>query len=83
MADRQISASLRPRRDTSANWESKNPVLAEGEFITVFTSSGAVRHKTGDGVKTYNQLPFEDEPLYSALAGRVTTLETALTVGRF
>lgn len=70
MADRTISASIRPRRDTAANWESKNPVLGDGEFIIVYTASGAIRHKIGDGTKTYSQLPFTDEPLYNALAGK-------------
>lgn len=70
MANRNINATLKPRRDTAANWETKNPVLDDGEFITVYTASGAIRHKVGDGVKTYSQLPFEDEPLYNALAGK-------------
>ena len=68
MAERTIKATFKQRRDTSANWESKNPVLADGEMITVITNAGAIRHKTGDGVKTYTQLPFNDEPLYNALA---------------
>lgn len=76
MADRNIPASFRLRRDTAAHWEAKNPVLDDGEFITVYTSSGATRHKVGDGVKTYNQLPFTDEPLYNALSGKADKDET-------
>lgn len=68
MANRVMNATFLPRRDTAANWETKNPVLKNGEFITVITNAGAIRHKVGDGTKTYTQLPFEDEPLYNALA---------------
>lgn len=75
MADRKIAASFLLRRDTAANWEAKNPVLKNGEYITVITNSGAIRHKTGDGTKAYNQLPFEDEPLYNALAKKCDASE--------
>lgn len=68
MAQRRIDASFLYRRDTAANWESKNPVLLDGERIAVYTNAGAVRYKIGDGVKKYTQLPFDDEPLYNALA---------------
>lgn len=68
MAQRKIDASFLYRRDTAANWEEKNPVLLDGERIAVKTNAGAVRYKIGDGVKTYKQLPFDDEPLYNALA---------------
>lgn len=68
MAQRNISASFLLRRDTAANWESKNPILADGEYIAVKTNSGVIRYKLGDGSKRYNQLPFSDEPLYNALA---------------
>lgn len=52
---------IKQRRDTSANWESKNPVLLNGEVIVVDTANGETRMKTGDGTKTYTQLPFDDE----------------------
>ena len=52
---------IKQRRDTSANWESKNPVLLNGEVIIVDTANGETRTKTGDGTKTYTQLPFDDE----------------------
>ena len=68
MAQRRIDASFLYRRDTAANWEKKNPILLDGERIAVYTNAGAVRYKIGDGVKTYKQLPFDDEPLYNALA---------------
>ena len=52
---------IKQRRDTSANWESKNPVLLNGEVIIVDTANGETRTKTGNGTKTYTQLPFDDE----------------------
>lgn len=52
---------IKQRRDTSANWESKNPVLLNGEVVIVDTANGETRTKTGDGTKTYTQLPFDDE----------------------
>lgn len=44
------------RRDTLANWTSANPILAEGEIGYVLDDPN--RHKMGDGVKTWDQLPF-------------------------
>lgn len=52
---------IKHKRDTSANWESRNPVLLNGEVIIVDTANGETRTKTGDGTKTYTQLPFDDE----------------------
>lgn len=59
----QINTRIRQKRDTAANWTSNNPVLLNGELIVVETSTGAIRLKVGDGVKTFNQLPFLDETL--------------------
>lgn len=59
----QINTRIRQKRDTAANWTSSNPVLLNGELIVVETSTGAIRLKVGDGVKTFNQLPFLDEAL--------------------
>ena len=82
MADRTINATFIPRRDTAANWESENPVLREGEYISVTTNAGAIRHKVGDGVKTYNQLPFIDEPLYNAMSDKADKVSNP-TSGNF
>ena len=59
----QINTRIRQKRDTAANWTNNNPVLLNGELIVVETSTGAIRLKVGDGVKTFNQLPFTDEAL--------------------
>ena len=61
MAEKIFKTRIKQRRDTSANWESKNPVLLNGEVIIVDTANGETRTKTGNGTKTYTQLPFDDE----------------------
>jgi len=46
---------LQIRRDTLANWVSNNPVLASGEMgINLNT----YQYKLGDGIKTWNLLPY-------------------------
>ena len=70
MAGKEFEARIRLKRDTSANWTANNPVLLNGEMILVDTTAGDVRTKTGDGVKTYTQLPFDDEAIYNALNGK-------------
>lgn len=44
------------RRDTLANWNSVNPILLEGEIGYVLDDPNL--YKMGDGVHTWNQLPF-------------------------
>lgn len=56
-----FNTRIQNKRDTAANWESRNPVLLNGEMVLVDTSAGELRIKIGDGVKTYTQLPFTDE----------------------
>lgn len=77
MANKQFDARIRWKRDTSANWTSNNPVLLNGEIIIVDTDSGETRFKIGDGVKTYTQLPFEDEVVRNLIninTSAITTL---------
>ena len=61
MANKIFHTRVKNKRDTEANWKSKNPVLLDGEIIIVTTTSGDTRFKVGDGNKTYNQLPFQDQ----------------------
>lgn len=63
----EFNARIRQKRDTSANWTTRDPVLLDGEIIIVDTASGSVRKKVGDGKKKYSQLPFDDEELLTAL----------------
>src|SRR5678815_5882413 len=50
-----MKATFKLRRDTSANWSDKNPVLAAGE-PAVETDTDKV--KVGDGFTPWNTLPF-------------------------
>ena len=63
MASKEIKTRIKSRKDTSANWTNNNPVLLDGEIIIVNTDSGETRFKIGDGIKTYTQLPFQDEAI--------------------
>lgn len=74
MAIKNIDTRIKNKRDTSANWDKNNPVLLNGEIIIVDTPSGEVRYKTGDGVKTYKQLPFDDE----AIKAKITELQNSI-----
>lgn len=63
MAVKTLTTRIQQKRDTSANWTTKDPVLLNGELIIVNTASGETRFKIGDGTKKYSQLPFQDEIL--------------------
>lgn len=71
---KNIDARIKNKRDTAANWDKNNPVLLNGEIIIVDTSSGEVRTKTGDGIKNYKQLPFDDE----AIKAQITSLSNSI-----
>lgn len=61
MSNKIFNIRVKNKRDTEANWKKENPVLLDGEIIIVTTTSGDTRFKVGDGKKTYNQLPFQDQ----------------------
>lgn len=73
MAQKTLQTRIKLKKDTAANWESKNPVLLEGEQIFVVTAAGETRVKVGDGTKTYTQLPFTDEPLRTLISTKVNS----------
>lgn len=50
-----VSSKLLVRRDTSSNWETNNPVLAQGEIGYDITVG---KHKIGDGTSTWSALSF-------------------------
>lgn len=56
MAKKIIQAQMQQRRDTKANWASKNPVLLAGELGIV--SDDPNLYKVGDGTSEWNSLPF-------------------------
>jgi hypothetical protein len=60
-----VSVTIQFRRDTSANWTSTNPVLAQGELGLV-TDTG--QYKIGDGSTAWNSLT------YSALTGTFSSI---------
>lgn len=66
---------LQLKKDTSSNWETNNPVLLDGEEVLVVTNAGDIRKKLGDGVKTYTQLPFNDEPIRALISAKVDKVE--------
>ena len=72
MAQKNISARIKNKRDTSANWDKNNPVILNGEIIIVDMPNGDVRYKTGDGVKNYKQIPFNDEAIKAQIDNKLT-----------
>ena len=52
-----------PFHGTETEWNSLDYIPKNGEIIIVNLEDGSVRFKIGDGVKTYAQLPFEDEAI--------------------
>ena len=74
MSSKEFSVRIQMKRDTSANWTLKNPVLLNGEIIIVDTDAGDVRYKVGDGTSTYTQLPFTDEDMLSLVNGKQNKL---------
>lgn len=65
MANNEIKTRIKQRYDTLANWESKNPILLEGEVARVRMEDNTVRNKTGDGTSTFNSLSWDDKNLYN------------------
>lgn len=61
MATKTMNVRVSGKRDTLANWTNNNPVLLSGEVVQVIMTDGTLRHKTGNGTNTFNQLPYDDE----------------------
>lgn len=60
MAVRNLIVIHKQRANTAINWTMSNPVLALGE-IGVVTDTTPIRIKIGDGVKTWQNLPYVGE----------------------
>lgn len=58
MGNKTFNARIKNKRDTSANWISKDPVLLDGELIIVDTASGETRFKVGDGTSKWSELNY-------------------------
>ena len=66
-----------PFHGTETEWNSLDYIPKNGEIIIVNLEDGGVRFKIGDGVKTYAQLPFEDEAIRNLIDTKsAVTLET-------
>lgn len=75
--DRNPGVVIKLRRDTTANWATDNPVLAEGE---TGWDTDLLRVKLGDGVTAWNALPWAADEAASVTAetARAEAAEAAL-----
>ena len=80
MANNEIKTRIKQRYDTLANWESKNPILLEGEVARVKFPDGTVRTKTGNGITVFNSLSWDDQDLYDSIGDISTALDSILTI---
>ena len=55
MATNSVKATLQIRHDTSTNWTTRNPVLAQGEYGL---ETNTFWIKVGDGVRDWAHLPY-------------------------
>jgi hypothetical protein len=62
------------RRDTEANWQSINPIIANGELIIVDTDEG-IKIKIGDRVSHFNELEYIDKPITDVLSQKANKSE--------
>ena len=60
MADNTINVKIREAYDTEADWNSKNPVLLQGQIAISSDKHGM--YKVGDGTKTWQQLDYASHP---------------------
>lgn len=80
--DKEPGVVIKLRRDTTANWATDNPVLAEGE---TGWDTDLLRVKLGDGVTAWNALPWaadEAASVAAETAARIaadTALATSVT----
>ena len=67
----ELRTKLVHRNDTSANWvTNKDKVLLKGEVGYEFLDSGKIKQKVGDGVTTWENLPYfggSEAKLYEAI----------------
>lgn len=70
MADR-----IQIRRDTKANWEEVNPILAAGELGFELDNN---KLKVGNGVSAWLSLPYITETDWSSVLTQIEELETKI-----
>lgn len=59
MADKTFAGRVKLKKDTKTNWETKNPVLLNGE-IGIATTESRYQLKCGNGASPWNVLPAID-----------------------
>lgn len=72
MTDVVVAQRMWQRRDTSANWVARNPVLEAGEIGIELSGTAGVAHKVkvGDGVTVWTSLPYTvDGTVFSVIDG--------------
>ena len=70
----KLNARMQLRRDAEASWSSYNPVLLDGELGLVKTGLNAGRFKVGDGITAWNDLPFTDNNVLTAIKNSAEAL---------
>lgn len=79
MATKNLNARICWKKDTAANWTTKNPVLLNGEIVIVVTASGEERFKIGDGTSAFTALPFQDEAVRNLISAMMPKTGGAFT----
>lgn len=62
-----MAVLIQLRRDTLENWNSVNPVIAQGEMCLESQSDGTYKMKIGDGVRNWSNLPYFKEDSIAVL----------------
>lgn len=67
-----MAFKIRLRNDTYQNWIEKNPILSKGEVaIELQEDDSRVKLKVGNGVSTYIELPYFNDPIsYESLSNK-------------
>lgn len=84
MPNKTMKTKIQVRRDTTANWLTNKDVVPAAGEPCFDLELGTL--KIGDGTKTYSQLPFDDEDIYNALAGKCDAsvfINTTLTASNW
>lgn len=68
--EKTFNTRIRQKKDTLANWSSKNPILKDGEIAFVKMTDGEIRQKVGDGTTAFNSLPYIDDKIRTELSGK-------------
>ena len=74
MADKVLRLRIQQKYDTVANWRNSQLILLLGE-IALDETNGV---KIGDGVKTWNNLPYVTDELASQLSSAIVTLNNKI-----